>query len=42
MDYFKRRNEEIAAVEAADIARVSKRLLDTKRMLVIVVGQPVG
>jgi zinc protease len=42
MDYFNRRNEEIAAVNAADIARVAKRLLDTKRMLVVVVGQPVG
>jgi zinc protease len=42
MDYFNRRNEEIAAIDAADIARVAKRLLDTKRMLVIVVGQAVG
>jgi zinc protease len=42
MDYFSRRNEEIAAIDAADIARVAKRLLDTKRMLVVVVGQPVG
>ena len=41
MDYFKHRNEEIAAVEARDIARVAKRLLDTKRMLIVIVGQPV-
>ena len=42
MDYFERRNAEIAAVTEDDIARVAKRLLDTKKMLVIVVGQPVG
>jgi zinc protease len=42
MDYFERRNAEIAAVEAADIERVANRLLDTARMLVVVVGQPVG
>ncbi|MBV9977033.1 MAG: insulinase family protein, partial [Hyphomicrobiales bacterium] len=41
MDYFLRRNEEIAAVGETDIARVSRRLLDTQRMLVVVVGQPV-
>ena len=41
MEYFLRRNEEIAAVGEKDIARVSKRLLDTERMLVVVVGQPV-
>ena len=42
MDYFARRNQEIAAVDAKDIARVAKRLLDTKQMLIVVVGQPVG
>ncbi|MBV8962228.1 MAG: insulinase family protein [Hyphomicrobiales bacterium] len=42
MDYFLRRNEEIAAVADTDIARVSKRLLDPERMLVVVVGQPAG
>jgi len=42
MDYFERRNSEIAAVTAADISRVAKRLLDTKKMLVVIVGQPVG
>ena len=40
--YFARRNSEIAAVGAADIARVAKRLLDPKKMLVVVVGRPVG
>jgi predicted Zn-dependent peptidase len=42
MDYFAHRNQEIAAVDANDIARVAKRLLDTKQMLIVVVGQPVG
>jgi zinc protease len=42
MDYFDRRNAEIAAVNEGDIARVAKRLLDTKKMLVVVVGRPVG
>jgi zinc protease len=42
MDYFVRRNAEIAAVDAADIQGVAKRLLDTERMLVVIVGQPVG
>ncbi|SDR55488.1 zinc protease [Rhizobiales bacterium GAS191] len=42
MDYFDRRNAEIAAVTADDIARVSKRLLDTGKMLVVIVGRPVG
>ena len=40
MDYFERRNAEIAAVTADDVARVSKRLLDTAKMLVVVVGRP--
>ncbi|MFI4995518.1 MAG: M16 family metallopeptidase [Hyphomicrobiales bacterium] len=42
MDYFDRRNAEIAAVSADDIERVAKRLLDPKKMLVVVVGQPEG
>jgi zinc protease len=42
MDYFERRNVEIAAVEAPDIQRVAKRLLDAAQMLVVIVGQPVG
>ncbi|MFI5011438.1 MAG: M16 family metallopeptidase [Hyphomicrobiales bacterium] len=42
MDYFERRNAEIAAVTEADIARVAQRLLDIHKLLVVVVGQPVG
>jgi zinc protease len=42
VDYFTRRNPEIAAVEAEDIARVAKRLLDPAKMLTMVVGRPVG
>jgi zinc protease len=42
MDYFDRRNAEIAAVSADDIERVAKRLLDPTKMLVVVVGQPEG
>jgi zinc protease len=42
MDYFARRNAEIAAVNGEDIARVAGRLLDTRRLLVVIVGQPVG
>jgi zinc protease len=42
IDYFTRRNAEIAAVEADDVARVAKRLLDPAKMLTVVVGRPVG
>jgi zinc protease len=42
VDYFTRRNAEIAAVEADDIARAAKRLLDPAKMLTVVVGRPVG
>jgi zinc protease len=42
IDHFNHRNAEIAAVTAADVSRVSKRLLDPSKMLVVVVGRPVG
>ena len=42
MDHFNRRNAEIAAVSAADVARAAKRLLLPEKMLVVVVGRPVG
>ncbi|MDP6344827.1 MAG: pitrilysin family protein, partial [Alphaproteobacteria bacterium] len=42
IDYFDRRPELINAVTLADVKRVAKRLLRPEKMLVVVVGKPVG
>ncbi len=42
IDYLQKRNGFIEAVTRADIARVAKKLLDTKRLTTVVVGKPEG
>ncbi|MHA1113197.1 MAG: M16 family metallopeptidase [Alphaproteobacteria bacterium] len=42
IDYIERRNGLIAAVSAADIGRVAKRLLDPDSLTIVVVGRPEG
>ena len=42
IDYFDRRNENIAAVTAADVNRVARRLLDPEGLTVVAVGKPEG
>lgn len=42
IDYLDRRAKMISAVTRADIARVAKRILDPKKLTVIVVGTPNG
>ncbi len=42
IDYLDKRNKLIEAVTKADIARLAKKLFDTKRLTVVVVGQPKG
>lgn len=42
VDYVTRRERLIQAVTAADIQRVARRLLDTSKLLVVVVGNPQG
>ena len=42
IDYVHRRQDEIAKVTPADVARVSKKLLDPARLLFAVVGKPVN
>jgi zinc protease len=40
IDYIHRRQNEIAKITAADVARVAKRLLDPSQLLFAVVGRP--
>lgn len=40
IDYLNRRNGLIEAVDRDDIARVAKKLLDPKRLTIVVVGKP--
>lgn len=40
IDYIKRRNDLIAAVTAADVQRVARRVLDASKLTVVMVGQP--
>lgn len=42
IDYIHRRQDEIAKVTPADVARVAKRLLDPDRLLFAVVGRPIN
>jgi zinc protease len=42
IDYLDQRAKKIDAVTRADIARVAKRLLDPRKLTVIVVGKPNG
>jgi zinc protease len=42
IDYLDKRNKLIEAVTKADIARLAKKLLDPKRLTVVVVGRPEG
>ena len=42
IDYLKRRNALITRVTQDDIRRVAKKLLDPKRLTVVVVGRPAG
>jgi zinc protease len=42
IDYVHRRQDEIAKVTPADVARVSKKLLDPAQLLFAVVGKPVN
>jgi zinc protease len=42
IDYIQRRPELIDKVTVADIRRVAKRLLDSEKLLVVVVGKPAG
>ncbi len=42
INYIHRRQDEIAKVTAADVARVAKRLLDPDQLLFAVVGRPVN
>lgn len=42
LNYIEKRNDLIQAVTIEDVRRVAKRLLDTKKLIVTVVGQPVG
>jgi zinc protease len=41
-DYFERRNSYVEAVTADDVRRVAKRLLDSNKLIVVVVGKPAG
>jgi len=42
IDYLDKRNRLIEAVTKADIERVAKKLLDDKRLTIVVVGRPKG
>jgi zinc protease len=42
IDYIDKRNAEIAAVTTDDIKRVARRLIETKNLIVTVVGKPEG
>ncbi len=42
LDYLEKRNGLIEAVTLADIKRVASRLLDSKRLVTVVVGRPEG
>ena len=42
IDYLDRRPKLISAVTRADVARVAKRILDPKKLTVVVVGKPDG
>lgn len=42
VDYVERRNDMVAAVEAADVARAAERMLGDGRMLVVIAGRPEG
>lgn len=42
IDYVTRREHEIAAVTQADVQRVARRLFDPAKLVVVVVGKPVG
>ncbi|MCB2099909.1 MAG: insulinase family protein [Rhodobacterales bacterium] len=42
IDYFDRRNDLIAAVSKEDVNRLARRLLDPKRLVFVVVGEPEG
>lgn len=42
LDYLDRRSRLIDAVTPADVARVARRLLDSKSLAVVVVGNPAG
>lgn len=39
-DYIEKRNDYIEAVKMEDVKRVAQRLLETKRMVVVGVGDP--
>ena len=41
-DYFEKRNSYVEAVTADDVRRVAKKLLDSNKLIVVVVGQPAG
>jgi zinc protease len=42
IDYFDRRNKLIESISLNEVNRVAKRLLDPKKLTVVVVGEPVG
>jgi len=42
IDYIERRNDIINAVSLEDVRRVAHRLLDLDRLILVVVGDPVG
>ncbi len=42
IDYLDRRNKLIGAVTVADVSRVAKRVLDTGKLTVVMVGDPEG
>ena len=42
IDYLDRRNDYISAVGRDDVKRVARRLLDTAKLTIVVVGNPDG
>jgi zinc protease len=42
IDYLDRRNDYITAVEREDVKRVARRLLDSTKLTIVVVGRPQG